>query len=67
MTTVPALAGAVAVRVNDAAPVEAPAAIPELNVTEQLSKAPALFKLEQDTADTPVPGVTAVALTPAGN
>ena len=64
----PALAGAVAVMVNAAVPLAAPAANALDNVTEQESVAPAEEgNVPQLTADTPVPAVTAVATTPEGN
>ncbi len=64
---VPVVAGAVAVMVNDALPLAAPAGNPALSVALQVSSAPALLSGEQLTLDTPLPTATAVALTPAGN
>lgn len=64
----PELEGAVAEIVKAAVPVLAPGASPALNVTEQVSVAPAVEGKEpQLTLLTPVPAVTAVATTPAGN
>jgi hypothetical protein len=40
---------------------------PEARVTEQVSVAPAEFRLVQVTAETPEPAVAAVATTPAGS
>ena len=63
----PAVPGAVAVSVNLAVPVAAPADSPGLSVTEQLSSAPLTFKGVQLTTLTPVPAVAAVTFTPAGS
>ena len=61
----PAVAGAVALTVKSAL---APVASPLLRVTLQLNKAPAAEgKVPQLTALTPLPAVTAVAITPAGS
>ena len=68
MTTAPALAGDVAVSVKAAVPVALDAANALLSVTVQLSVAPvAEGKVPQSTLLTPVPGVTALASTPAGS
>ena len=64
---VPALAGAVALRVKAAVPDGAPDTKPELKVTLQDKRAPAADGSEpQFTPLTPVPEATAVATTPAG-
>jgi hypothetical protein len=57
----------VAVIVNAAVPFAVPAPNPLLNVTVQVSSAPAAAGNPQLTDETPVPGATAVASTPAGN
>ena len=64
----PAVPGAVAVIVNWAAPLAALAARPLVNVTVQVSRAPAVEgSVPQFTEVTPVPAVAAVATTPVGN
>ena len=66
MVTVPT--PEVVVSVKAAAPFAAPAARPELSVTVQVKVAPAAEgKLPQLTLLTPVPALTAVAVTPAGS
>ena len=68
MVILPAELGAVAVRLKAAVPAGADETSALDKVTLQLSKAPAADGKEpQLTALTPVPGVTAVATTPAGN
>jgi hypothetical protein len=68
LVILPADDGAVAVIVNAAVPVDAPDASPDDKVTAQLNSAPADDgNVPQLTALTPVPAVTAVATTPAGN
>ena len=64
---VPALPGAVAVTVNAAAPVAAPAVRPPDSVTLHVTSAPALLSGVHVTPETPVPAVAPVAVTPLGS
>ena len=50
-----------------AVPVAAPGARALVSVTVQVTRAPGVLRFVQVAADTPVPTVVPVALTPAGN
>ena len=67
MVVEPPVDGAVAVIVNVAAPGAAPEARAADSVTVHVRVAPATLRLVQVTLDTPLPALTAVAVTPAGS